>query len=144
MNKVRLLYFIILSILTVPLASCDDDDDDQPSRRQLLTSSQWTAFAVYQNGQDITPLLGIAGINVNDIKINFNDNSTYTLDFAGDQDSGTWEFTNNEQAIIFDRGMQNDELTATVNRLDNSELYLEGEFSTDDGTTLEGEFRFRH
>lgn len=143
MNKLRLLFFILLSILTVPLTSCDDDDDDQPSRRQLLTSSQWTAFAVYQNGQDVTPLLSIAGVNVSSIKITFNDNGTYTLDFAGDQDSGAWEFTNNEQAIILNRGMQ-DELTADINRLDNQELFLEGEFSTNSGTTLEGEFRFRH
>lgn len=89
-------------------------------------------------------MLIVAGINVSDIKITFNDNGTYTSDFAGDQDSGTWEFTNNEQAIILDRGVQDDELTATINRLDNSELFLEGEFSTEDGTTLEGEFRFRH
>ncbi|MFD2245295.1 hypothetical protein [Pontibacter ruber] len=144
MKNLRLLFFLFLSVLIVPLVSCDDDDDDaEPSRRELLTSGQWTAFGLYQGNQDMTPLLVAAGLNISDMKITFKDDGTYTATAVdGSQDSGTWEFTNNEQAILFDKGDQDNELTAVINKLDNSELFLEGEIETDNGT-MEGEIRFR-
>src|SRR5688500_12357218 len=131
MKKLQLLFFLLFSIATLSLTSCDDDDkEDEPSRRELLTAGEWTAFSVYRGGQDITPLLMAGGVNVSDVKITFVDNRTYVLDFEGDKMPGTWEFTDNEQKLLLNKGITNAEVTASINNLDISELYLEGNLQT--------------
>jgi hypothetical protein len=147
LQRVLALFFIML--LAFSVVSCDDDDDDvEPSRMELLTAGTWTGAAIYVNGSDLTELFKNFEDDPWDIatwRLTFNRNGTYTI--QGDwldpsPFSGTWEFANNEQAILFDKNDPDAE-TITITRLTSSELYLDMEIEDEDGTPMDGEIRFR-
>jgi hypothetical protein len=153
LQRVFALFFIML--LAAAAVSCDDDDDDvEPSRMELLTAGTWTGAAIFVGGSDFTEFFKNLEDEPWDIttwRLNFNRNGTYTIQGDWLEPSpygGTWEFLNNEQAILFNKGVldANGELTeeiATIRRLSSSELYLDMDVGDEDGSTMEGEIRFR-
>ncbi len=147
LQRVLALFFIML--FAVSAVSCDDDDDDvEPSRMELLTGGTWTGAAIFVGGSDLTDFFKNFEDDPWDIttwRLSFNRNGTYTI--QGDwvepsPYSGTWEFTNNEQAILFDKGNPDAE-TIIIKRLTSSELYLDMEIEDEDGSTMTGEVRLR-
>ncbi|MFD2245294.1 hypothetical protein [Pontibacter ruber] len=137
MKNLRLITLLFLSFFVVTLASCDDDDEDKdPSRTDLLTAGLWTGNSVYYQGQDVSQFLrDSAQFEIKDLTTRFDKNGEYR-ETLGRTIVGTWEFANNEQDIIFDKGTNN-ELTVNVTRLTATEFYYEQDFQ---GTILE--FRF--
>jgi hypothetical protein len=56
-------------------------------------------------------------------------------------ENGTWEFTNNEQALLLDKGTTN-QTTLSIGMLTNSELYLTDTFNHPDLGELALEVRY--
>ncbi|MBD1395819.1 hypothetical protein H9Q13_01465 [Pontibacter sp. JH31] len=138
MKTQRIIPFLFAALLLV-FTSCDKDDEDkEPSRSDLLTTGLWTGSSVYIQGQDISQLLrDSANFDVRQLSTRFDKNGEYRETF-GRTIVGTWEFVNNEQEILFDKGT-NQAYTVKINKLNATELYYEQEI---DG--LPFEFRFSH
>ncbi|MFD2515854.1 hypothetical protein ACFSRY_18425 [Pontibacter locisalis] len=151
MRRFKHLFFLLLVITLVPMTSCDDDDDDvEPSRMDLLTAGEWSGFAIFVNGADVTDFLASdedEPIDVRTWKLKFNNDGTYTIRGDGVDPSplqGEWEFTNNEQAIILEGDSPGDTQTVEINKLTSSELFLNMTLEDEDsGTSIDGEIRFR-
>jgi hypothetical protein len=149
MKLQKLLALFLVTVLAFSTVSCNDDDDDdaEPSRTALLTGGQWTGTALYVGSQNITDLLideddPDNSFDVRKWTATFNSNGTYSTTYDGSaSESGRWEFTNNEQSILFDKGTD-DEETATINRLTSTELYIVQPWETDDNMTVDVEARF--
>ncbi|WP_242928418.1 hypothetical protein [Pontibacter vulgaris] len=147
MKKLQLLIYLLLFIAVVPLTSCDDDDDAEPSRTVLLTTSQWTGNTIYVDDVDQTQSFRDKGMDIRTWKLKFNTDGSYTIQGDMLQPSpytGTWEFTNNQQAILFDKNASNGSETAQINKLSSSELFLQMTLEdTQSGTMIEAEVRFK-
>lgn len=143
MHKLRLLTQLAFLFLFVGLSSCDKDEDKEPTRSELLTGGTWSGFAVYADNQDVTQLFKEEleyDITKNTLK--FNSDGTYADTYERVTVSGTWEFTNNEQSILFDKGDIDNEYTAKVSKLDGQDLYLQQDITLDDETiTLEVRYK---
>lgn len=130
MKNFRLLMYLFMAVLLVPLASCDDDDDDEPSKKAMLTAGTWTAESVKVDDNLLTKeqILLLTGEDISTWTVTFNNDNTGTLNVFGETSTGEWRFEDNEQTIVFGTG--SDESRAKINRLTDSELYLE--FSVED------------
>lgn len=152
MKNFRLLFFLLLSVVAVPLTSCGDDDDDdfvEPSRRELLSDKAWKGTALYAESQDITQVMADSiGLDIRQLTMKFNTNGTYTSEYKNmPDDNGKWEFANNEQDIIFDKGTA-DENMVRIGRLTSTELYLNQTLNMEDENgnpvELDVEWRMGH
>ncbi|WP_299708163.1 hypothetical protein [uncultured Pontibacter sp.] len=148
MKLQKLLALFLVMVLAFSTVSCDDDDDDaEPTRTALLTGGQWTGTALFLGTQDISDWLideddPDNSFDVKKWKVTFNSNGTYSSTYDGSAaESGRWEFTNNEQSILFDKGTA-DEETARINQLTSSELYIVQAWETEDNQTVDIEARF--
>ncbi|PKV75860.1 hypothetical protein [Pontibacter ramchanderi] len=116
------------------MTSCDKDDDKEPSQRDLLTSSAWKGEAIMANGRDISDIYyEEIGYDIKKNTVKYDKAGTYVDSYERMSLSGTWEFANNDKSIIFDKGTE-DEYTAKVLKLTNSELQLENAFEIDGDT----------
>lgn len=133
----QLLSFLFCMVLLVSMTSCDKDDEDkEPSKNDLLTAGLWTGNSVYVQGQDITQLLrDSADFDVRQLSTRFDKNGEYRETY-GRTIVGTWEFTNNEQRILFDKGTSQ-AYTVEITKLNATEFYYEQDI---DGFPFE--FRF--
>lgn len=136
MKNVRLITLLLLSLFILILPSCDKDEDKEPSKTDFLTAGVWTGNSVYVQGQDVTQFLrDSAQFEIKDLSTRFDKNGEYRETF-GRTVVGTWEFINNEQSILFDKGTTN-EYSVKVTKLTASDFYYEQDFQ---GTPFE--FRF--
>jgi hypothetical protein len=137
MKNIRLITLLFLSLFAITLAGCDNDDEDKdPSKTDLLTAGLWTGNSVYVQGQDITQLLRDSSkFEIKDLSTRFDKNGEYR-ETLGRTLVGTWEFANNEQSILFDKGTAN-EYTVKITKLSATEFYYEQDIQ---GTPFE--FRF--
>jgi hypothetical protein len=137
MYKNRLLTLLILALSLSALTSCDKDDekDIEPTRTDLLSTGTWTGVAVFANGQDVTQLFKDElqyDITKNTLK--FEKAGTYVDTYERTTVSGSWEFANNEQAILFDKGDPDNEYTANISKLDGQQLHLKQDVKIEDET----------
>lgn len=142
----RLLPLLFSCLLLLTLVSCnkDDDMDTAPSRMELLTNGVWAGDQVHAEGTDMTTEVNTYfGIDVKQLRYNFKKDGT--VEEASDIEAvpeGSWEFTNDEQAIIINKGTE-EEQVFTINQLTASDLYLEGEFEIDEEMVIEAEIRLK-
>jgi hypothetical protein len=143
MSKLRLLTFLFATLLVTSLSGCSkDDDDNEPSKRDLLTAGQWTGVSIWAYGQDISKMF-IEELNYDIQKniVKYDKAGTYADTYERMTLSGTWEFTDNEQFILFDKGTD-DEYTSRIIKLTSTELHIEQtlEFEEEESVTLEIRF----
>ncbi|WP_347159343.1 hypothetical protein [Pontibacter chitinilyticus] len=127
MKKLQYLAFLFMALSALTFSSCgsdDDDNDTSPSNKALLTGGTWTGKSILLDDVDYTDTLALVGLDVSDWNFKFNDNGTVTTTLWDSTGTGNWEFANNEQAIVFEKGTA-DETTATIKKLTASELNLE-------------------
>ena len=137
MNKIKLLTFLFATLIISTLSSCDKDDDKEPSRTALLTDPTWQGNRAFIDGQDITSL-----IDIDNTSFKFKTNGTYDVVLSGTAENGTWEFTNNEQKLLLDKGTDG-ELPVDILRLTDSNLDIKWtEEDEDTGEMYTVELRF--
>jgi hypothetical protein len=141
----RLFSYFFALLLVASLTGCDKDDKDkEPSKRDLLTAGKWTGSAIFVNGNDLTREFREDEDFPYDISqntITFDKAGTYVDSYIGVSENGTWEFTNNEQALLLDKGTTN-QTTLSIGMLTNSELYLTDTFNHPDLGELALEVRY--
>ncbi|MBC5992376.1 hypothetical protein [Pontibacter cellulosilyticus] len=118
MNKIKLLTFLFATLIITTLTSCDKDDDKEPSRTALLTDPTWQGNRAFIDGQDVTSF-----IDIDNTSFKFKTNGTYDIVLTGTSENGTWEFTNNEQKLLLDKGTDS-ELPVDILRLTDANLDL--------------------
>ncbi|MHC2992842.1 hypothetical protein OB13_15100 [Pontibacter sp. HJ8] len=143
MSKLRLFTFLFAALLMTSLSGCSkDDDDNEPSQRDLLTAGQWTGVSIWAYGQDISRMfIDETGYDIKKNLVKYDKAGTYADRYERMTLSGTWEFTDNEQSILHDKGTE-DEYTSRIIKLTSTELYLEQtiEFEEEEPVTLEIRF----
>jgi hypothetical protein len=139
----RLFSYFFALLLVASLTGCGkDDDDNEPSNRDLLTAGEWTGQAIYISGTDATRLfLDELGYDITKSKVKYDKAGTYVSSYDRRSLNGTWEFTNNEQSLLFDKGTD-DEYTARVIKLTATEYYIEQILEFEDEDPLPLEIRF--
>ncbi|MFD2515855.1 hypothetical protein ACFSRY_18430 [Pontibacter locisalis] len=149
MNKIRILSFLFAALFLSTLTSCDKDDEDQePSKRDLLTAGTWTGTAIYANGQDFTQVfIDELGYDIKKNTVKFDKAGTYVDTYERVSINGTWEFTNNEQAILFDKGDPDNEYIGEISKLDSDELFIQQDLEIEDDegnvSTIDLEVRYK-
>lgn len=138
MNKIKLLTFLFATLIISTLTSCDKDDEDkEPSRTALLTDPTWQGNRAFIDGQDVTSF-----IDIDNTSFKFKTDGKYDVVLSGTPENGTWEFTNNEQKLLLDKGT-NSELIVDILKLTDSNLDLKWtEEDEDTGETYTVELRF--
>lgn len=138
----KLLSYFFAMLLVASMSSCDKDDDKGPSKRDMLTASQWRGASVWWNGTDVTRELREdeeISFDVSQLSIRFDKAGTYLDTYSGTTDNGTWEFTQNEEALLLDKSTYR-ERTVRITKLTDTEFhYIE---SYDESGGLDFEFRF--
>ena len=144
MQTYRLLPVILL-LLSFVFTACDKDDDTPPAptKTDLLTSSTWKGVGVYYMNQDVSKIFADNGYDIQKYSIKFDKSGNYTETYDGQNTSGKWEFANNEQALLLNRGTS-DEFNLRLLKLDDKNLYIEYTFKDSDGTEYILEERFVH
>lgn len=147
MKKLPFLTYLFAALLTVTMVSCSDDDDNNddnvtPEKEALLVAETWYGSKVYYQGSDFTEQAK-AFLDITTVTVEFSESGTYTGNISGDDtETGTWEFTNNDTQIIFDKDTP-DSFTVDVNKLTATELWVEGDFMNTGGQETV-ELRFVH
>ena len=130
-------------MLLLSLISCRDEETIAPSKTDLLTSGEWTGTSIYHNGEDITHvIMSTEDFDIRNVKIKFYKGGTYEDNNNGIISNGKWEFADNEQIIIIDKGTQ-DEWQLPITKLTGQELYLIDWFYNGENEKIEGEMRFK-
>ncbi len=141
----KLLPYLFALLLVTSLSSCgkDDDKDKEPTKRDLLTAQPWTGEAIYIFGQDQSELFKQElGFDIKQNEVRYDKDGTYSDKHGRMTFTGKWEFTNNEQSIIFDKGTE-DEYTSRIMRLTAQEFYLEHMLEFEDEDPIPLEFRYK-
>lgn len=148
MNKLRLLPLFVLLLCAVTFSACDKDDEEtEPTRTDLLTAETWTGTAIYADGQDISAdFRDVLGFDITQNTVKFDKAGTYADTYGRQTLSGKWEFANNEQAILFDKNDPDSEYTATITKLEATQLWLQQpvDFEDENGNvqTVQLELRY--
>lgn len=140
----KLLPYLFALLLVAGLSSCgkDDDKDKEPTKRDLLTAGEWTGQAIYIFGNDASQLfIDQLGYDITKNKVKYDKAGTYVDSYERRSVNGTWEFTNDEQSLIFDKGTS-DENTVRIVRLTATEFYIEQIIEFEDEDPLPLEIRF--
>lgn len=141
--KFNKLFPLLFSLLLLSfLSGCGKDEDTGPSRTDLLTAGQWRGQSVWWDGFDITRELQEDEefpYDVTLISILFDGRGTFLDTYDDYTSNGTWEFTDNEQSILRDRGTSY-EKTIRIIKLTDTEFHYVESFA-DDGQA-DFEFRF--
>ncbi|QCR22659.1 hypothetical protein [Pontibacter sp. SGAir0037] len=147
MKKLHLVSLLILCLFSFTFVSCDKDDDEiADPAKTMLTAGEWTAETILIDNMDIALLIELFPeyedifnemFDFSTWKFKFEDNGTANVMVDGEGGNTTWEFANNQQSIIFAKGTS-EEFTAKINRLTDTELYLEMD-KDDFPVELEGE-----
>lgn len=140
----RLFSYFFALLLVASLTGCgkDDDKDTEPTKRDLLTAGEWNGQAIYISGNDASQLfIDQIGFDITKNKVKYDRAGTYVDSYERRSINGTWEFTSDEQSLIFDKGTD-DEYTARIIRLTATEFYIEQilEFEEEDPLPLEIRF----
>lgn len=127
MKSLKFLTYFFAAITLLSFTGCDKDDEDkEPSKTDLLTAATWTGSAIYANGMNISEdFIEAFGYDITKNTIKFDKAGSYADRYENQTLTGIWEFTNNEQAILFDKNDPDDRYTATITKLDNKELFLQ-------------------
>jgi hypothetical protein len=128
MNKLKLLTFLLAALFITSFSSCKKEKDTEPSRKELLTSGQWTGHKIYMYGQDITHLYKEQmnwDMSKNIMK--YDAKGTFTDTYEKTTRSGTWEFIENEEKILHNKG-EDDELIVTIKTLSAKQFIAVFEF----------------
>lgn len=136
MNKFK-IFTLLFALLTLSvLTGCSKDDENEPSRTALLTASTWQGSKIMVDGTDYTSFF-----DMTETSMVFKTDGTYQMTLEGDVETGTWEFTANEQKLLVDKG-SDDETTLDILTLSGSELKLKWiqENSQGDDSTIEMHF----
>lgn len=139
MNKFRLLPFLFAVLFLSVFTGCDKDDDKEPTRTALLTSQVWQGNRAFVDDQDVTSF-----IDMDNTTMLFKTDGTYNIVISGTPNTGTWEFTSNEQKLLLDKGT-NEEFTIDILKLTATNLDVEWtEDDPDTGETHTIEIRMIH
>lgn len=138
LKRLAIPALLALLSMTFLMTSCskDDDDDDSKTATELLTANTWNATKFEMSMAGMTmDMMQEPGAKFN---ITFKTDGTYSVveSIFGEEestDSGTWEFIEDETAILFDKGTE-DEMELTVNSLSSSMVKVSGTM-TEDGMT---------
>ncbi len=131
-NKSTSAYLALCMLgLLLFFTACKNDDGPKPgpTGKKDQISKVWKVETVLvNNSPDQTT-------NYSSYRFEFKKDGTYTFTLGTDSGSGSWEFTSNEQKIVFDKGTAQE---ALVNVLSLSDSQLEIEFTfTGNGKTGE-------
>lgn len=144
-NHFRLLSLLFVLVLSFSTVGCGDDDVE-PTRTDILTAGEWTGFAVYSSGNDITQLLMLLPepLDIRTWKLDLNSDGTFSLE--GDRldpspYTGNWRLSDDEQSILFNEN-EPDSQTADIENISSNELFLNMNLEVD-GTEYDAEIRFR-
>ncbi|WP_242928417.1 hypothetical protein [Pontibacter vulgaris] len=137
MKQLRKLNYLFAALFVLVLLGCGDDEDKEPSRRDLLTSTTWQANHVFLDGVDVT-----SRVDLTQTSFKFEKNGNYTFKFDGNPIIGTWEFADNEQKLVLDKGT-GDEENVKILLLSATNFNVQFEEVDDDtGINHTLEFRF--
>ncbi len=161
---IKSLLLLAVAISALTLVSCSEDDDDGPSGVSGTLVGSWESASVTideitVNGQDLVAYLqGIgfpqelidffeAGLAEGTeesfaIDLEFRADGTYTATDETGSENGTWELTNGDTVILFDKGTENEfEMTIvslTDTRFEGSVMDVDNSEDIDeDGTNDE-------
>jgi hypothetical protein len=142
MKLQKLIPYLFALLLVTSLSGCDKDDKDKvPSKRDLLTAGEWNGQAIYVYGNNESQLFkDEIDYDIMKRKVKYDKAGTYVDRYERRSLSGTWEFTSDEQSLIFDKGTA-DEYTARVTSLTAKEFHIEEIIETEEGS-FPLEFRF--
>jgi hypothetical protein len=138
----KLLTFLFALLLVTGMSSCKKDEDKGPSKRDMLTAGQWRGASIWFNGNDVTRELREDEdfpFDVSQLYIKFDQAGTYLDTYSGRTGNGTWEFAQNEEAILLDKGTSR-ESTVQVTKLTDTEFYYVESY--DEAGDFDFEFRF--
>lgn len=112
MKKHNIFYLFLFAFL---IFSCKRDDDPELSRFEQITQT-WRVQSVSVNGVDDTVH------DYGDYSFEFREDNTYTF-FMPEERSGTWQFNQNETAVILDP--DGDEEQVDIIEIQNEYLRLQ-------------------
>ncbi|WP_188499842.1 hypothetical protein [Pontibacter amylolyticus] len=138
----KLLTFLFALLLVTSMTSCDKDDDNGPSKRDFLTAGQWKGQSVWWGEDEITSELRNDEeypFDVTQLSYKFDKAGTYLVTFKGQTDNGTWEFVNNEQSILMNKGTSFETTLKVLKITDKEFNYID---PYDETGQLDLEFRF--
>jgi len=139
MNKLRLLTILFATLFLTTLASCSKDDDAEPSKTTLLTSKTWVANQVLVDSINRTNEFDF---DIQSIKYTFEERGVYLYTYNGSVSNGTWEFTDNETKILFDKGTSY-EASSDLVKLSSTSLTLSSKVTNPaNGITFIYEIRY--
>lgn len=145
MKKLHLITLLLVTLCTLSLTSCDDDDEENVSPNEaLLTNGEWTGEGIYARPYPFLPLTNLAEflrtvgedeladeLDITTTTFDFEPDGTFSATRDGDTETGTWEFTDNEQRIIISgddlvlTGANNEDATFTILLLSPTQFNLE-------------------
>jgi hypothetical protein len=138
----KLLTFLFALLLVTSMSSCKKDEDKGPSKSDMLTAGEWRGASIWFNGTDVTRELREDEeypFDVSQLYIKFDKAGTYLDTYSGMTGNGTWEFAQNEEAILLDKGTSR-ESTVRVTKLTDTEFYYVESY--DESGDFDFEFRF--
>lgn len=140
MKKIALI--IVLALILSPLHSCKKDDE--PTKTELLTDGIWKGVKLDEyHDNELFETSSIAGL-----QFNFRTDYTTILVIDNEEETGTWDFLNNEtQIYVTVNGINgNPTLNTTyeIETLTEASLILSFEDWIDDDGLHKFVFTFRH
>ena len=141
MKKVIHYSTFIFALVVLVMAVNTGCSKNDLSNKELLTSHPWKFSDATTNATDSTIIKSVALVKafMTNSVVTFNADGTYTMTspFLNDPETGTWELSSDEKHITMksdgsDSGDTGDYMRIT--RLNDTELVLEMDDKTDDGT----------
>lgn len=121
----KTLALLFIALFTFAAVGCKKDKDTEPTRLDLLTVGEWRGDAIYIYGENETDwYLEVSGYDIKKNTVKYDRAGTYGDRYERVTINGDWEFSNNEQSILYDKGTE-DEYTARIIKLSPNELQVE-------------------
>ena len=139
-NLFRYSTILLIGVVAVMAMNSGCGKDDDLSTKELLTAHPWKFVKAETTSTDSSVIQGIAIINafMTNSVVTFNADGTYTLTspLLNDPETGTWELSSDEKLLTIKsdgESSSNGDVNRIV-RISDTELVLEEDDTTDDGT----------
>ncbi|RDV11989.1 hypothetical protein DXT99_22935 [Pontibacter diazotrophicus] len=112
MKKLHLIALLLVVLCTFSLTGCKDDDENVSPRTAFLTDGVWRGDGIYVRPTSFLPFTNVTSLlrplgeeeladqlDITTTTFEFERDGTFTATRNGDTQTGSWEFTNNEQSI---------------------------------------------
>ena len=106
--------FLLILVILFDLSSCETVEPE-PSKFEILTANTWKMTKVILDGEDVSN--SSSGIML--LHLTFNSDGTYVETAGTFTNQGVWEFTDDENTIVLDKGLSDEESLEIIELKEN-------------------------